>query len=170
MLTACAACSENVHFHFFRTYIDFDSIINLRHYFNSGKGSVASARGIERRDPYKTVYAGFRFKKTVRIDSFNQYWRTFDTGFVSVKIIKKTYFEIMAFCPSVVHSVKHFRPVLRFRTACACMEGYYGVFAVIFAGKKRCKLLIFKFFLEIFKSLWNFFGRAFIAFFNRKFC
>ena len=82
------------------------------------------------------MYTYFTFKIPIGIFALNKYGGTFNSGNIAVKIIKGGHLVAVSFTPAVIHSEKHFRPVLRLCSACACVEGKQSVFAVILAVKQ----------------------------------
>ena len=82
------------------------------------------------------MYARFALQISVCILPRNEDGNAFYACFVSVKIIKHLDLELFTLAVAAIHSVKHFRPILRLCSACAGMNGENGVVSVVFAGKK----------------------------------
>ena len=66
----------------------------------------------------------------------------------------------------LIHSEQHLRPILRFRSARAGVDGDDGVTAVVFAGKEYFYLLLFVFGPNGIKIAQDFVHKAFVVLLN----
>ena len=133
LLTACTACTVNVHLNLVFAYLNVNIFIDFRHYFNGSKAGVAASGTVKGRYTDKSVYAVFALQIAVSVSALNQYAGALYACFFTVKVVEYGYFHTVLFCPVVVHTVKHLDPVLSLCTACACVECENRIIMVKFA-------------------------------------
>ena len=80
----------------------------------------------------------------------------------------------MSLCPTGVHSVKHFSPVLSLCSARTCVKCKNCVIFIIFACEQSLQTLFFKIFLDSLNFAFCLFKKRFILFlickFNQSVC
>ena len=111
VLTARAAGALGLHDQIFRTDLDLDLIVELRHDIERGKRSVPSSARVERRDAHQTVHALLRFQIAVCLVSLHQHGDRLDAGFFSRQIIQHGDLEALLFGITGIHAVQHAAPV-----------------------------------------------------------
>ncbi len=137
VLAAFAAGTESVDAQVFGTNVDFDAVVNFGNYEDGRKRSVAPRGLIEGGDSNETVNAGFTSEETVSIFARKLNGGRFDARFFTWGLVEDLGGHSFALCPSQVHTEKDGSPILRFRPACAGLDGHDGVEVIGFAGEKR---------------------------------
>ena len=79
------------------------------------------------------MHAFFRFEISVGILADHLESHALYACLVTCKLVHFDYFIAHALCISSIHSIQHASPILRFRSACACVEREYCVVDVILA-------------------------------------
>ena len=140
VLSACTACTINVHFNVLRTDIYFDCIVYFRHNVHCWEWRVSASWAVERWDTHKSVYSCFAFKIAISVFTLHDNGGTLHASLCTLEIIKSSHFEAVAFTPFVIHPEKHFAPILRLSSACSCMKVDDSVVVIILACEQSVKL------------------------------
>ena len=117
VLTARARRTISVHFNLVRTDFDVALVLNVGHYVHGRKRRLSSRVGVERRNTDEPVNTLFRFKIAVSVFALDFEAHRFKPRAVAVEPVVFGYFVAVLFRVTDIHSVKHFRPVARFRSA-----------------------------------------------------
>ena len=89
---------------------------------------------IKRRHADKSVNACLALQITVGVCALYHNGRALYTRLIAVKHIENFYFISMFFSKTRIHTVKHKRPILRFRSSCTGMEIQNCVVHIVFAA------------------------------------
>src|SRR5690554_167440 len=133
MLATGTAGPESLDFKILRVYFYFNIFLNLRHYIYRSKGSMPSARSIERRNPHHTVNPPFPLQITIGIIPFNQECYTLNPCLFTGLEIKGGYLITITFRPTGIHSQQDFSPILGLCPSCPRMDRENGIMGIIFA-------------------------------------
>ena len=82
------------------------------------------------------MHALLRFEIAVGVVALDSERHALDSRFVACEEVEFSASPARAFNVSRVHTIKHRAPILRFRSACACMESEDCVQAVVLAAEQ----------------------------------
>src|SRR5262249_13869191 len=148
VLAAFAAGTVGVHADLFRLNVDFDGVVNFRRNEDAGKGGMAAALLIERRDPDQAVNADLAGQQAVGVVAYHGEGGGLDAGFFRILAFDDVHRKALALRPARVHAQQHLRPILLFRSAAPWVNGYDGVARVVFAGEQGLGFQLFRQFAQ----------------------
>ena len=137
VLAAFASGAVCVHANFFGLNFHLDRFINFRRHEHAGKRSMATLGLIERRDTHQAVHANFADQQPISVIAGDGKGCRLQPCLLGCLIFVQVSLKALTFCPAQVHAQQHLRPVLRFSSACARMDGDDGVAHIILAGEQR---------------------------------
>lgn len=115
--------------------LDVVVVVDLGHHLQRGKGGLAAAGGVKRRDAHQPVDAVLRLQKAVGVGAGDEDRRALDARFLPGQIVQHLDLEVVALRPAGVHAVEHLHPVLGLGAARARVEGQDGVVGVKLPGQ-----------------------------------
>ena len=140
VLTARAGRAINVNAQIRRVDFDINIIINFRINKRGAERRVATTAGVKRAFTHQAVNAGFCTQPAVSVIAGDFDSHGFNTRHFTFRLFDDFSFETTRFCPAQIHTLKHARPVLCFRTARPRLNIEVAVGAVIFAREHTAEL------------------------------
>ena len=107
---------------------------------------------VERTDTHKSVHPFFGFQEPVSVGSGQRERHALDACLVACLIVLHAYRVPFALRVTAVHTVQHFRPVLRFRAARSRVQRQYRVQRIVFPVEQRVEEQRFGFLLKLRKQ------------------
>ena len=148
VLTARAGRAINVNAQIRRVDFDINIIINFRINKRGAERRVATTAGVKRALTHQAVNASFCTQPAVSVIAGDFDRHGFNTRHFTFRLFDDFSFETTRFCPAQIHTLKHARPVLCFRTARPRLNIEVAVGAVIFAREHTAELKLRQFFFQ----------------------
>ena len=149
--------------------IDCDGIVELRHDVDGSEGSMPAAGGVEGRETDETMDAVFRTKVSIGVLSRDEQRGRADARLVAFQDVQKFAGKSRDFRIALIHSQKHARPIVGFRSAGSRMEFQNGVVLVVGATIKEGLLELRHFLGKLSQGDFAFLVDVWIVLFLEKF-
>src|SRR5436190_1194485 len=109
---------------------------------------MATSSLVKRGDANQTMHARLGGKQTVGVFSFYAEGHPFETGLLTGLVVNNLSLKAAALGPLQIHPQEHFRPVLRFRSACSRVDSTDGVALVVLAAQQHLSFRLIQVVLE----------------------
>ena len=131
------SCSKRIDAQVFGLHDDLDAVVDFGNHEDGRERRVAARLLVKRRNSHEAMDSAFAGQQAEGVFTLELDRGGFDARFFAGRRVDHHGLQAFVFRPAEIHAHEHFRPVLRFRAACARLDRHNGAQAIVFAGKER---------------------------------